>query len=547
MLTSSSPELDEAALEVRLKVLSWLEETFACDFHFAVHELNGDWCAVAADVLGIDNAYQLSEVHQLACSKAMQTRSVQVEALDSATDSDIERQPNQQRHLVAIPLLGGGATPQIACGEVVGQSPDALQRTGKLWMTAAQAKQSAERAQIENDYFAEQLSEDLEELTFLRSMVAHLEVSGTENDLFALAEATLPLLNESVKSECLSLLMVSDEDDPLDATPTISVGSQGQSDALLAKIVRWFGSAALEQPVVKNQLSSTPEGKAFGGVREFVLVPLAARNRQMGWLLAINRVSTSPRYEGVEWPLSQTEFGTSEASLLSTTASILATHASNLDLFREKEQMLVNVVRSLVSALDAKDEYTCGHSERVALFGRLLAEQAGYDEQACERLYMTGLLHDVGKIGVSDYVLKKDGALTDEEFAEIKRHPDEGWSILHDLEQLNYVLPGVLYHHERYDGAGYPDGLAGNEIPLDGRILAVVDAYDAMTSDRPYRPGMPPEKAQAILRDGAGTQWDAELVDAFFTALPRIERVRNTYQIRERAERKGIELPANDG
>lgn len=546
MLTTSSPELDEAALEVRLKVLSWLEETFACDFHFAVHELKGAWRGVAADVLGIDDAYQLGELHQQACSKALQTRTAQVVALQPANDSSDTLQPHGQRHLVAIPLLGGGATPQVACGEVTDQNADALLRTAKLWMTAAQSKQNAERAQIENEYFAEQLSEDLEELTFLRSMVAHLEVSGTENDLLALAEATLPLLNESVKSECLSLLMVSDEDDPLDVAPTIVVGSQGQSDALLSKIVRWFGSAALEQPVVKNQLSSTPEGKALGGVREFVLVPLAARNKQMGWLLAINRSMTSERYEGAEWPLSQTEFGTSEASLLSTTASILATHASNLDLFREKEQMLVSVVRSLVSALDAKDEYTCGHSERVALFGRLLAEQAGYDEQACERLYMTGLLHDVGKIGVSDSVLKKADALTDEEFAEIKKHPDEGWAILHDLEQLRYVLPGVLYHHERYDGAGYPDGLAGEDIPMDGRILAVVDAYDAMTSDRPYRPGMPPEKAQSILRDGAGTQWDTELVDAFFAALPRIERVRNTYQIRERAERKGVVLPASD-
>ena len=143
------------------------------------------------------------------------------------------------------------------------------------------------------------------------------------------------------------------------------------------------------------------------------------------------------------------------------------------------------MVRSLVSALDAKDEYTCGHSERVALYGKILAEQAGYTEEERDRLYLTGLLHDVGKIGVSDAVLKKADKLTDEEFAEIKRHPDEGWAILQDLKQLQYVLPGVLFHHERVDGAGYPDGLAGTEIPKDGRLLAIVDAYDAMTSDRP--------------------------------------------------------------
>lgn len=531
MSTTASSEHDESALAVRMKVQDWLEETFACDFHFVSRSAEGVFQWVAADVLGPDRAIQLTEAHHQACSQALQSREAQVICLAD------QHQGGNPTTLIAIPLVGRAATPQVACGEIADVSTETLARTARLWLTAWQSKQQAERYQMENEYFAEQLSEDLEELTFLRSMVAHLEVSGADNDLLALAESTLPLLNESVKAECLSLLMIHDVDDPLDATPTIINGPRVVSDALLSKIVRWFGSAALERPVVKNQLSATPEGQKIGGVREFVLVPISARNRHMGWLLAINRVHSSQRYQDQKWPLSQTEFGTSEASLLSTSASILATHASNLDLFREKEQILVNVVRSLVSALDAKDEYTCGHSERVALFGRLLAEQVGYDEKACERLYMTGLLHDVGKIGVRDSVLKKDGALTEEEFAEIKRHPDEGWAILQDLEQLRYVLPGVLYHHERFDGAGYPDGLVGEAIPLDGRILAVVDAYDAMTSDRPYRPGMPAERAQQILRDGAGTQWDAGLIDAFFQALPRIERLRRNYRVRDRVER----------
>ena len=200
--------------------------------------------------------------------------------------------------------------------------------------------------------------------------------------------------------------------------------------------------------------------------------------------------------------------------------------------------MLVNVVRSLVSALDAKDEYTCGHSERVAEYAKLVGEELGLDEAACDRIYMTGLLHDVGKIGVSDAVLKKAGRLTDEEFAEIRRHPDEGWAILHDLPQLRYVLPGVLFHHEQVSGGGYPDGLKGQDIPLEGRLLAIVDAYDAMTSDRPYRKGMPSEKAQEILRNGAGTQWDAELIQKFFDAFDRIESFQNSYQLRERPLRQ---------
>jgi HD-GYP domain-containing protein (c-di-GMP phosphodiesterase class II) len=240
----------------------------------------------------------------------------------------------------------------------------------------------------------------------------------------------------------------------------------------------------------------------------------------------------------VPWDVSYLEFGTHEATLMSSSAAILATHARNVDLFREREELLVSMIRALVSAIEAKDEYTRGHSERVALYGKRLADELGLGEDYCERLYLTGLLHDVGKIGVRDAVLRKPGPLTDGEFEEIKQHPDKGWSILHDLEPLGYVLPGVLHHHENYDGRGYPDALAGEQIPLDGRILAVADAFDAMTSDRPYRTGMPLKQAEAILRDGAGRQWDPEMIDAFLRAMPDILAIKDTYRPRVQPTRQ---------
>jgi HD-GYP domain-containing protein (c-di-GMP phosphodiesterase class II) len=255
-----------------------------------------------------------------------------------------------------------------------------------------------------------------------------------------------------------------------------------------------------------------------------------ANDQQLGWLLAINKWS---RAAGAV-----AEFGSHEASLLAATANVMAGHVSNLQHYREKEQLIVGVVRALVSAIEAKDDYTCGHSERVALFAQCLARQVGYDDASCERMYLTGLVHDLGKIGVADAVLKKPDRLTDLEYAEIKRHPVEGWAILHELQALAYVLPGMLYHHERYDGQGYPDGLRGEAIPMDGRLLAIVDAYDAMTSDRHYRPGMPVEKAQSMLREGSGTQWDPQLVDAFFRVLPQIEQIRTSYVAKVRPQRR---------
>ena len=140
-------------------------------------------------------------------------------------------------------------------------------------------------------------------------------------------------------------------------------------------------------------------------------------------------------------------------------------------------------------------------------------------------IYVAGLLHDIGKIGVSDTILGKPGALTKEEFQEVQKHPMIGFNILQGLKNLHHVLPGVRNHHENIDGSGYPDQLAGDQIPLMARILAVADAYDAMGSDRPYRRGMPVSKIETIFREGAAQQWDRSVIDAYFEIRDEIERL----------------------
>ncbi|QDH21538.1 HD domain-containing phosphohydrolase [Saccharibacillus brassicae] len=190
---------------------------------------------------------------------------------------------------------------------------------------------------------------------------------------------------------------------------------------------------------------------------------------------------------------------------------------------RINEQLLQSYFSTLAAALDARDTYTAGHSQRVAEYSMLIGRGAGLGREELDLLNKTALLHDIGKIGVRDNVLLKDGRLTDEEFEQIKKHPALGEEILKRVEPLEMMaplLPGVRSHHERYDGHGYPDGLAGTDIPKFGRIIAVADAFDAMTSDRPYRSGMPLEKAISIISEGKGTQWDpyyAQIfVDAFY-------------------------------
>jgi HD-GYP domain-containing protein (c-di-GMP phosphodiesterase class II) len=180
----------------------------------------------------------------------------------------------------------------------------------------------------------------------------------------------------------------------------------------------------------------------------------------------------------------------------------------------ESEQLALGILHSMSTAIEARDPYTHGHSERVAQVGSEIARRLGLPESSCKEIYLAGTLHDIGKIGVPDSVLLKPDRLTQEEFAVIKQHPEIGYKIADGIGRLRFALPGILYHHERFDGKGYPHHLKGEEIPLMARILAVADAYDAMTRSRVYRTAMSRADACRTLRDGRNTQWDAKVVDA---------------------------------
>ncbi len=174
----------------------------------------------------------------------------------------------------------------------------------------------------------------------------------------------------------------------------------------------------------------------------------------------------------------------------------------------ELESLSLHVVQTLAKTIDAKDSYTNGHSERVAEYSREIARRYGYDEDRQEEIYMMGLLHDVGKIGIPDDVINKPGKLTDEEFALIKQHPVKGAEILATVSEMPKLVTGARWHHERYNGKGYPDGLKGEEIPEEARIIAVADAYDAMTSHRSYRDIIPQDHVKSEIEKGIGSQFD---------------------------------------
>ncbi len=194
---------------------------------------------------------------------------------------------------------------------------------------------------------------------------------------------------------------------------------------------------------------------------------------------------------------------------------VSATREENLRLRADQRQAYVGIVATLIEAVEAKDRFNRGHSRRVADLASRFAKLLSLPRREAELLETGAKLHDIGKIGIPEEILNKPGRLTTEEFDVIKSHPVIGEQILLPLEFLADARPIVRHHHERWDGGGYPDGLRGAEIPRPAAILSICDAFDALTSDRPYRPGLPAKEALAILEKGAGTQWHPDLVQQF--------------------------------
>jgi HD-GYP domain-containing protein (c-di-GMP phosphodiesterase class II) len=256
------------------------------------------------------------------------------------------------------------------------------------------------------------------------------------------------------------------------------------------------------------------------------------RESRRDWIVAINFDADRPLND-------------SDLRVMSVVGRLVSDHTRHTEIYDRLKDTLFGLVRCLTATIDAKDPYTCGHSERVARIAVRLGQEIGLPAGDVSDLYLAGLLHDVGKIGIRDNVLSKAGDLTDEERAHIQEHPLIGDRIVSNVKQLAYLRPGVRNHHERFDGAGYPDGLAGDACPTMARLVAVADACDAMLSARRYRPAMPPSQVEQTLLDGAGSQWDPRYVEAFMSCRHDIFAVchrglgQSVYTAVERAARSG--------
>jgi putative nucleotidyltransferase with HDIG domain len=217
----------------------------------------------------------------------------------------------------------------------------------------------------------------------------------------------------------------------------------------------------------------------------------------------------------------QPGFDADDRRLLVICASQIAASLDNARLYQQLKEQNLQTISALAAAIDARDPYTHGHSEQVMRYSVRLGQLLGFSPERIECIRYGALLHDIGKIGIRDYILLKPGALTEEEFAVMRTHPTIGADILRHIKALRDVIPIIECHHERMDSRGYPSGLNAGQITEEARIIAVADAYDAMTSHRAYRKGMPPAEAFQVLLQGRDTHWDGTFVEVFIDMIAR--------------------------
>ncbi|MEW5821735.1 MAG: HD domain-containing phosphohydrolase [Cyanobacteriota bacterium] len=214
--------------------------------------------------------------------------------------------------------------------------------------------------------------------------------------------------------------------------------------------------------------------------------------------------------------------------LKNTVKRALESYQLNIDnqkLTMDLKELFSGTISAITEALDAKDEFTSGRSKRVTKYAIEIGRKLGLDDTELQELELAGLLHDIGMIGIPESILNKEGELTTEEYSIIKQHSPKGVKILENIRQLENVVVMIKFHHERYDGKGYPEGLAGEEIPLGARIISVADAYDGMVSDRPYRKGLDHNVAIEIIRKDSGTHFDPVAVEAFLEIVEETKDV----------------------
>lgn len=430
----------------------------------------------------------------------------------------LERLQEQRYDLVLtdlqMPLMGGIALLQEICQLY----PD----TDTIVLTAHATVETA-RAALKLgafDYLTKPASVDDLERTVRRALewrrvrlekqrlseiVAVYEISKAFTSTLETSTAVreiVPLLQRRFSPCALSLSLLHPEDDQLELLAQI-----GAPHDVAPGTCVFLDGGRDEQAILRGHLELVGAEEAPTSAH-LACLPLRTNDRLVG-ILKLSRGADQPGFD------------TDDRTLLTIVASQIAASLDNGRLYQQLKDQNLQTIIALAAAIDARDPYTLGHSEQVMRYSVRLAETLKLAPERIEYIRYGALLHDIGKIGIRDYILLKSGPLTDEEFAIMQTHPTIGADILRTIKALRPVIPIIEAHHERIDGGGYPNGLCGDQITEEARILAIADAYDAMTSHRSYRRAMEPEEAFKVLLGRRGAHWDERFVEVFVEMMRR--------------------------
>jgi HD-GYP domain-containing protein (c-di-GMP phosphodiesterase class II) len=379
----------------------------------------------------------------------------------------------------------------------------------------AEKFQAETKAEEQIEKVSTELAQTYEELVLLHRLSTNMEVTEADSNYLQMA---CDSLTEIVFVEGIAILLekiIDDERHWVIAAGSGLIDMDEEAAAIVhSRLTDEINSG--KEALLDSEVDSAFKYDWQGRIKNIIVVPLFSKDKAesrftgrtkicnpvMGFMVAVNRIGKQ-------------DFDSTDAKLFNSVAGGCAVFIENGRLFKDLKELFIGSLKALTSSIDAKDTYTHGHSERVAYISRWIAERLSrhepLDEEQIHKVYLAGLLHDIGKIGIEEAVLRKNGKLTEQEFDRIKKHPSIGAGILREIRQMREIVPGVLCHHERIDGKGYPNGLMGEEIPLTGKIVGLADSFDAMTSKRTYRDALTVEQALAEIEKGLGTQFDEKI------------------------------------
>lgn len=431
------------------------------------------------------------------------------------------RSSSNRREAVATALIDLGEipsflSPNVSCNTdniipVQTESEYFVEMLGLL----AEKFQAEVKAEKQIEMVGTELAQTYEELVLLHRLSTNMKVTEADSNYLQMA---CDSLTEIVSVEGIAILLekaIDDERHLVIAAGSGLIDMDEQAAAILhSRLTDDINNG--KEALLDSEVDSSFRYDWPSRINNIIAVPLFGKektesqfagrtkncNSVMGFMVAINRIGKQ-------------DFDSTDVKLFNSVVGGCAVFIENGRLFKDLKELFIGSLKALTSSIDAKDTYTHGHSERVAYISRWIAErlsrQESLEEEQIHKVYLAGLLHDIGKIGVEEAVLRKNGKLTEQEFDLIKKHPSIGAGILREIQQMREIVPGVLSHHERIDGRGYPNGLVGEDIPMTGKIVGLADSFDAMTSKRTYRDAMTVEQALAEIEKGLGTQFDEKI------------------------------------